>query len=141
MQRRKLCTTTQVTASGGREGHGRSDDGVLDMPMSIPAKMGGPGREASNPEQLFAAGYSACFENAVLHVTKQEGVEIEASSVTARVDLGVNDDGSFGLKVDMKVSLQGVKRERAGPLIQEAGRLCPYSNAVRGSVPDNIELA
>ena len=136
-----IVYTATVTASGGRDGRAQSSDGLLDLPMSMPSKMGGAGKEATNPEQLFAAGYAACFENAVLHVAKQEKLDIERSAVTADVALGVNDDGSFGLDVALKVDLGEIDRERAQAVIREADRLCPYSNAVRGNVNVDIQLA
>lgn len=138
-----IVYTTQVVASGGRDGHARSADGLLDLDLSTPGQMGGSGGsggKATNPEQLFGAGYAACFENAVLHVAKLEGHQLKHSSVTAHVSLGVNEDGSFGLQVDLDIDIQGVSREITESLVKEADRLCPYSNAVRGNVPVSLNI-
>lgn len=136
-----IVYTTEITASGGRDGHARSADGLLDLDLSMPGKMGGPGKSATNPEQLFGAGYAACFENAVLHVAKQEGHKPTHTSVTAHVGLGVNDDGSFGLDVTLDVTVEGMDKADVEAVVKEADRLCPYSNAVRGNVPVTINIS
>ncbi|MEQ9010613.1 organic hydroperoxide resistance protein [Algiphilus sp.] len=135
-----IVYTTQVTASGGRDGHAKSDDGLLDLPLSMPGNMGGAGKAATNPEQLFGAGYASCFENAVLHVAKQGGHKLGKTEVTSEVSLGINDDGSFGLEVTLNVTVEGVEGDALNAIVKEADRLCPYSNAVRGNVPVQINI-
>lgn len=136
----KIVYNTSVTASGGRNGRAESADGLLGVDLSIPDTMGGPGRDATNPEQLFGAGYAACFENAILHVAEKEGHKIERSSVTARVGMGVNEDESFGLEVELDIDIEGLDGKTAEGVVKEADRLCPYSNAIRGNVPVNIKI-
>lgn len=132
----KTLYQTKVKASGGRNGHVRSDDGILDMDLSMPRSLGGS-KEATNPEQLFGAGYAACFENALLHVAKLKKQPVESSAVTAEVQLKTFDDGRFNIAVSLEVELGGLATEPAAKLIEEAHRVCPYSNATRG----NIEFA
>jgi len=139
----KILYTAEATAHGGRDGRTRSSDGVLDIPLSVPKEMGGAGKSgASNPEQLFAAGYAACFEGAVRYVARQEKIEIKESSVTARVGIGPRDAGGFGLKVDLVVSLPGVDRAAAERLARTAHeQICPYSHATRGNVEVSVSVA
>ena len=138
---RTLYTTT-VTSSGGRDGHVRSADGTLDLAVALPKELGGSGRVATNPEQLFAAGYAACFENAVLHVARAMKLELKGSSVTATVGIGPREEGGFGLSVKLVVSLPGVDPFAAQRLIEEAhGKICPYSNATRGNIAVEVSLA
>jgi len=129
----KVLYSTKVTASGGRNGQVKSDDGVLDMPLSTPRSLGGS-KTASNPEQLFAAGYGACFENAVLHVAQLKKIKLEATSITVKVDLQSHEDGHFNVGVAMDLDLQGVESSVAQQLIEAAHRVCPYSNATRGNI-------
>ena len=127
--------TAEATAIGGRQGSVRSSDGVLDHPLAMPKELGGPGGAATNPEQLFAAGYAACFENALLRVARERKAPIRESSVTARVGIGREADGYFRLAVELDVSVPG--RDRAE--VQEIARVahkevCPYSRATRGNI-------
>ncbi len=133
----KTLYKTQVVAKGGRDGHVRSEDGVLDLALSIPKALGGPGKAATNPEQLFAAGYAACFENALLHVARGQGVKLGATQVTASVGIGPREDGGFALDVALEVGVGGIELALAEELVHVAHRVCPYSHAVRG----NIEVA
>ena len=131
--------TTTVTSSGGRQGHVRSADGVLDLPLSMPKELGGSGKPGTtNPEQLFAAGYAACFENAILRAARERKVKLAGSSVTATVGIGRREDGFFHLEVALAVDLDGVDRAEAEALARAAHEeICPYSRAVRG----NVEVA
>lgn len=129
----KVLYSTKVTASGGRTGQVKSDDGVLDMPLSTPRSLGGS-KTATNPEQLFAAGYGACFENAVLHVAQLQKIKLQSSSITVKVDLQAYDDGHFNVGVAMDLDLQGIDSSVAQQLIEAAHRVCPYSNATRGNI-------
>ncbi|GAB3277264.1 organic hydroperoxide resistance protein [Parasphingorhabdus pacifica] len=131
--------TAEATAAGaGRDGRTRSSDGVLDLDLAVPKEMGGPGGDSTNPEQLFAAGYAACFHSALQLVARKAKTDITDSEVTARVSIGSNGDGGFQLDVGMNVHLPGVEADQARQLIEEADRVCPYSNAVRGNI--DIEL-
>jgi lipoyl-dependent peroxiredoxin len=130
---------TVVTSSGGREGRIRSADGVLDLPLSMPKELGGSGKPGTtNPEQLFAAGYAACFENALLRAAREQKVKLSGSSVSATVGIGRREDGRFGLEVALAVRLDGIGRAEAEALARAAHvEICPYSRAVRG----NVEVA
>lgn len=134
--------TASATAVGGRAGHVRSSDGVLDLPLAHPKELGGPGGAATNPEQLFAAGYAACFENALLRVARERKVPVRESSVTAHVGIGRGADGFFRLRVALEVSVPG--RDRAE--VEEFARVaheevCPYSRATRGNVEVELRVA
>lgn len=130
--------STKVTAVGGRSGTVRSDDGLLDLPLAMPAALGGKGG-ATNPEQLFAAGYAACFENAVIHVTrgKAQKVKDEDIVVVAEVGMAPNRQGGFALSVALDVTITGLDQAVAEEIVAAAHEVCPYSNAVKG----NIEVA
>ncbi|WMT79283.1 organic hydroperoxide resistance protein [Bradyrhizobium sp. Ash2021] len=127
--------STRVTASGGRRGSIRSEDGLLDLKLALPRALGGRG-DATNPEQLFAGGYAACFENALLHVSLVSGHHFadDDIGVAARIDLSRNGMGGFGLAAALAVGIAGVDRQTAERLVQGAHAICPYSNAIRGNV-------
>jgi lipoyl-dependent peroxiredoxin len=133
---------TTVTSSGGREGRVRSADGILDLPLSMPKELGGSGKPGTtNPEQLFAAGYAACFENALLRAAREQKLKLSGSSVTATVGIGRRDDGRFGLEVALAVKLDGVERAEALALARAAHEeICPYSRAVRGNVDVTVTV-
>jgi len=130
----KTLYTADVTAQGGRDGRVRSQDGVLDLPLSVPKSMGGPGLAATNPEQLFAAGYSACFESALRLVARKRGTLLTSASITAEVSLNLTDQGAYQLGVKLHAHLPDVPRDTAEALAQAAHQVCPYSNATRGNV-------
>jgi lipoyl-dependent peroxiredoxin len=132
----KIVYTASATAHGGRSGQVRSDDGVIDQPLRAPKELGGPGG-ATNPEQLFAAGYSACFQSALGLVGKKQGVDTRNSSVTAEVGFGPEGE-SFALTVTLRVSVPGVDVDTVQSLLEAAHQVCPYSRATRGNVP--VEL-
>ena len=127
---------TTATATGGRDGHAATKDGSLDVKLSTPKELGGGGGPGNNPEQLFAAGYSACFIGAMKFVASQGGpAKVPGdTSVTTTVGIGPRSEGGFGLDVDMEVSLPGVDKAAAEALVEQAHKICPYSNAVRGNV-------
>ncbi|GAA4619929.1 organic hydroperoxide resistance protein [Saccharopolyspora hordei] len=134
--------TAEATATGeGRGGHTRSSDGVLDLDLAIPKEMGGPGGAASNPEQLFAAGYAACFHSALQLVARRSKVDITDSKVTAQVGIGPNGNGGYQLSVGLVVDLPGVPADKARELTEAADQVCPYSNAVRGNVEIDLRVA
>ncbi|MBY4676034.1 organic hydroperoxide resistance protein [Marinobacterium arenosum] len=123
-----------VTSTGGRDGQARSSDCILDVKLTTPKELGGAGGEASNPEQLFAAGYSACFIGALKFVASQQKAEIPAdTSVRAEVGIG-QIPGGFGLDIDLFVELPGLDQAQANDLVEQAHQVCPYSNATRGNV-------
>ncbi len=138
----KIVYTATATAKGGRAGHIHSSDGVLDFDLKVPKEMGGPGGAGSNPEQLFAAGYSACFEGAVRYVAGQRKVAVPAdTTVTGHVGIGPREPTGFGIAVQLDVSLPGLDRAVAQDLIDTAHRdICPYSHATRGNVDVKIKL-
>lgn len=127
--------TAVVTAKGGRDGRVKSSDGVLDLALKVPKSMGGPGGEATNPEQLFAAGYSACFESALAFVARRDKLELKDVSLTAHVTLNKTGDSQFDLTVELHGSFPGMDRAQAEKLMQDAHQVCPYSRATRGNVP------
>jgi lipoyl-dependent peroxiredoxin len=127
--------TTKVTAVGGRHGTVRSDDGILDLQLATPKELGGRGG-ATNPEQLFAAGYAACFENAVIHATRKQGDKVGDGDieVIGEVSLLRNGGGGFQLAVTLDVAITGVEQARAEEIVNAAHAVCPYSNAIKGNV-------
>ncbi|MEP9370234.1 organic hydroperoxide resistance protein [Xanthobacter sp. VNH20] len=134
--------TTQATATGGRDGRSTTADGTLDVKLSTPKELGGAGGEGNNPEQLFAAGYSACFLGALKVVGGQEKVRIPAdATVTATIGIGPRSEGGFGITAALKISLPGIERAQAEDLVAKAHQICPYSNATRNNVDVGLEIA
>lgn len=136
----KILYEAKATATGGRNGHVSSGDGVLDLDLSLPKGLGGPGKPLPNPELLFAAGYAACFDNALAYVAAQRSVNLSNSRVDASVSIGPRSDGGFQLAVGLDVSLPGVEREKAHELVAAADAACPYSNAIRNNVDVTLTL-
>jgi Ohr subfamily peroxiredoxin len=136
-----ILYTAEALATGeGRNGHARTSDGRLDLGLAIPKEMGGSG-DGTNPEQLFAAGYAACFHSALQLVARQEKADVTDSAVGARVGIGANDAGGFGLAVTLEVSLPHVSRDEALALTEKAHQVCPYSNATRGNIEVTLTVA
>jgi len=135
----KVLYTAEATAVGGREGHVRSSDGILDVDVRPPAELGGPGG-ATNPEQLFAAGYAACFQSALGLVARRKNVDTGASTVTARVSLGTQGSGAFNIAVALQVHIPDIDVEQARELVEAAHSVCPYSNATRGNVDVDLSV-
>ncbi|WP_277979446.1 organic hydroperoxide resistance protein [Sphingomonas phyllosphaerae] len=134
--------STRATATGGRDGEARSEDGKLTVALSTPKELGGAGGEGANPEQLFAAGYSACFIGALKVAGQQLKVKVPAETkVTATVGIGPRSEGGFGITADLLVDLPGVERADAERLVETAHQICPYSNATRGNVDVGLTLA
>ena len=132
--------TGVATSTGGREGTAVSSDGKLNLTLSTPKALGGPGGEGTNPEQLFAAGYSACFLNALKHIASLEKVTLnDNTSVSAEVAIGPVEVG-FGLAVKLLVSMGDTERTLAQSLVEKAHQVCPYSNATRNNVDVRVEL-
>ena len=130
----KVLYTAVATADGGRaEGHARSSDGNLDVPISPPKELGGEGN-GTNPEQLFAAGYAACFHSAVQIVGRRMKQDVSDSTVTAHVDFGTIGSGAFGLGVELHVDLPNADPDSRDAIVEKAHEVCPYSNATRGNI-------
>ncbi len=133
-----ILYSTTATATGGRNGTVRSDDGLIDFKLAMPTVLGGKGG-ATNPEQLFAAGYAACFGNAVIHVTSNRDRKIRDNDVDVDVDVAatvglVPNNGGFALTVALDVTISGVEQALAEEIVAEAHKVCPYSNAIHGNV-------
>lgn len=127
--------TTRATATGGRDGASKTEDGRLEARLSVPKEMGGDGGPGTNPEQLFAAGYSACFLGAMKAVSGQLDIKVPAdATVTATVGIGPRSEGGFGITAALEVSLPGLAPEDARTLVDTAHQVCPYSNATRNNV-------
>ncbi|GAC1035856.1 organic hydroperoxide resistance protein [Pseudomonas sp. No.117] len=136
-----ILYTASATSTGGRDGRSISSDKALDVQLSTPKELGGAGGTGTNPEQLFAAGYSACFIGALKFVGAKEKIAVPADvSVTAQVGIGPIPTG-FALDVELTISLPGLERAVAEDLIEKAHQVCPYSNATRGNVDVRLTLA
>ena len=136
----KALYTAVATATGGRDGRAVSSDKILDVKLATPKELGGAGGEATNPEQLFAAGYSACFIGALKFVAGQSKRSIPAdASITAHVGIG-QIPGGFGLDIDLHISLPGLEQADAQALVDAAHQVCPYSNATRGNIAVDITI-
>jgi Ohr subfamily peroxiredoxin len=130
----KVLYTAHATATGGRQGSAKSSDGVLDVVLTTPKEMGGDGARGTNPEQLFAAGYSACFLGAMKAVSKSQNVRVPAeATVEGAVSFGPIAVG-FNIAVELKITLPGIEKAAAEALVAAAHKVCPYSNATRGNV-------
>ena len=137
----QVLYTAHATSTGGRDGRSVSSDKVLDVKLATPRELGGAGGEGTNPEQLFAAGYSACFLGALKFVAAKEKVAFPAdASIDASVGIGPLPTG-FGIQAELKVSLPGLPREQAEALVQKAHQVCPYSNATRGNIVVDVRVA
>jgi Ohr subfamily peroxiredoxin len=136
----KTLYKAKVTTSGGREGHVKSDDGILDMRLSMPKGMGGKGEDFTNPEQLFAGGYSACFGSALQVIAKKHKVDLGDFSVTATVKLGSLEDGNLQLAAILDCYIPGVEVEKGEQLVNEAHEICPYSRATRDNIDVTLNL-
>ncbi|WP_338889742.1 organic hydroperoxide resistance protein [Rhodococcus sovatensis] len=136
----KTIYTAEALATGeGRNGHARTSDGRLDLDLAIPEAMGGSG-QGTNPEQLFAAGYAACFHSALQLVARQAKADITDSAVGARVGIGPNDAGGFQLEVTLEVTLPNLAHDEAQALADQAHQVCPYSNATRGNIDVTVTV-
>ncbi len=130
----KVLYTAEATATGGRDGRAVSSDGVLNVQLSTPRELGGAGGTGTNPEQLFAAGYSACFLGALKFVAGKQKVALPAeTSITGRVGIGAIPTG-FGIQVELRITAPGLPRDQMESLVEKAHVVCPYSNATRGNI-------
>lgn len=136
----KTMYTATVTAEGGREGHVTSDDGILDLDLAVPKSMGGKGEHKTNPEQLFAAAYAACYGSALQAIARKHKVKIGDFNVTASVELGKNEDGDSQLAVILDSYIPGVDIETGEMLVNEAHEICPYSRATKDNIDVTLNL-
>jgi osmotically inducible protein OsmC len=138
----QVAYTASATATGdGRSGHVRSSDGVLDFDLAVPKEMGGPGGALTNPEQLFAAGYAACFHSALKSVARRAKVDLTDTAITVDVGIGARDEGGFGLTVAIEAEIPSIDPDRARDLLDAAHQVCPYSHATRGNVEVTLTVA
>lgn len=137
----KTLYTIGATATGGRNGHVKSENGILDLEVRMPKALGGANDDYTNPEMLFAAGYSACFDSALNRVIKLGKVETGETAVTAKVSIGQIENGGFGLAVELHANIPGVSIEEAQSLIEKAHQVCPYSNATRGNIEVSLSVS
>lgn len=137
----QILYTANATVTGGRDGQATTNDQRLAVKLSTPKELGGAGGEGTNPEQLFAAGYSACFIGAMKFVAAAQKIALPAdTSVNGLVGIGPNGKGGFGLQVELNISLPGLDRTAAEELVHKAHEVCPYSNATRGNIEVAIKL-
>jgi lipoyl-dependent peroxiredoxin len=137
----KVMYRARAKAIGGRDGHALSSDNVLDLKLTVPREIGGAGEAGTNPEQLFAAGYSACFLGALKYVAGQQKVILPAAtSIEGSVGIGQISTG-FGIEVELRISVPGLPREQVEALVQKADIVCPYSNATRGNIDVKLVVA
>ena len=135
-----ILYATQARAVGGRAGHVETQDGLLSLDLALPKELGGKGG-GTNPEQLFAAGYAACFENAVRYIAGQQKIPLKGAAVTATVELHPREGGGFQLGVALDAETQGLDQAAAEALVAAAHQVCPYSNATRGNIPVDLVIA
>jgi Ohr subfamily peroxiredoxin len=137
----QVAYTASATATGdGRNGHTRTSDGLLDLDVRVPKEMGGPGG-ATNPEQLFAAGYAACFHSALKLVAARDKTALTDTAITVDVGIGPNGAGGFGLTITIEAELDGFDEAATRDLLDKAHQVCPYSNAIRGNVDVTLNVA
>lgn len=135
----KSLYEAHASVTGGRTGHVATDNGSIDLQLTMPRELGGSGAPGANPEQLFACGYAACFESALALVARQQHITLAGTRIDATVGIGSNDAGGFQLAVKLEATIPEVPREQAQALLERAHQVCPYSNAVRGNI--SVELA
>ena len=137
----RILYTAEATVEGGREGHARTADGRLDLELDVPAEMGGSGGPGTNPEQLFAVGYAACFQSSLLRLAAERKLDPTGSRVTARVGIGPAREGGFGLKAALDLAAPAIDRAAAVELMTRAHEICPYSRATRGNIEVRLAVA
>ena len=137
----EILYTAEATATGGREGHAATSDGRIEVELDVPKEMGGSGGPGTNPEQLFAVGYAACFQSALLRFALGRGLDLSDSRVTSRVGIGLLKSGGLGLAVTLDLEAPGQSREVAVDLMNRAHETCPYSRATRGNIPVTLTVS
>jgi Ohr subfamily peroxiredoxin len=133
-QPKEILYTAEAVVEGGRQGHGRTSDGRLEVDLSVPATMSGDDGPGTNPEQLFAVGYAACFQSALLGVAQGRNLDATGSHITSQVGIGPLDSGGFGLQVSLDLHAPNIPAADAHELMLRADKRCPYSNATRGNI-------
>lgn len=136
----KILYTAEAAVQGGREGHARTSDGALEVNLSMPKALGGSGEAGTNPEQLFAVGYAACFQSALMLVARRQHVDASSSVINSKVGIGPNGEGGFALEVELHVSIPGLDKATAEKIVAQAHEVCPYSNATRGNIPVTLSV-
>jgi osmotically inducible protein OsmC len=136
----EILYTAEATATGGREGHSRTSDGRVDVDLDVPTEMGGSGGPGTNPEQLFAVGYAACFQSALLRFAFGRKLDLSGSRVTARVGIGTLRSGGLGLAVALDLDAPQISRVDAVELMERAHETCPYSRATRGNIDVTLSV-
>jgi lipoyl-dependent peroxiredoxin len=139
-QLKEVLYTAEAVVEGGRKGHGRTSDGRLEVDLSVPATMSGDDGPGTNPEQLFAVGYAACFQSALLGVAQGRNLDATGSHITSRVGIGPLDSGGFGLQVSLDLHAPNITAEDAHELMLRADKRCPYSNATRGNITVTLSV-
>jgi Ohr subfamily peroxiredoxin len=134
MKKIEAIYTAEATSTGGRNGQVKSNNDILDLQVRTPKAMGGANDDYANPEMLFAAGYSACFDSALNLVIKKGGIKTGETKVNAKISIGKIENGGFGLAAELAVNIPGVSTEQAQELSEQAHQVCPYSNATRGNI-------
>jgi Ohr subfamily peroxiredoxin len=137
----RILYTAEASSEGGREGHARTSDGRLDVELDVPTEMGGTGGPGTNPEQLFAVGYSACFQSSLLRLAAGRRLDLTGTRVTTRVGIGPAREGGFGLAVALDLDAPGIDRAEAADLMARAHEICPYSRATRGNIDVTLAVA
>ncbi|WP_269242906.1 organic hydroperoxide resistance protein [Flavobacterium limnophilum] len=137
----KSLYTTVATATGGRNGHVKSENGIINLQVRYPKALGGANEDYANPEMLFAAGYSACFDSALNLVIKNEKIQTGETTVTAKVSIGQIENGGFGLAVELHANIPATTMEQAQALMEKAHQVCPYSNATRGNIEVKLTVS
>ncbi len=136
----KILYTTEAVVEGGRAGHGRTSDGRLAVTLSVPKELGGESGPGTNPEELFAIGYAACFQSSVLAVAQGRKLDASNSTITSQVGIGPTGHGGFGLEVALDLHAPNLSRADAEDLMRRAHELCPYSNATRGNIDVTLRV-
>lgn len=136
----RVLYTAEAVVEGGREGHGRTSDGRLEVHLSIPKELSGDGGPGTNPEQLFAVGYAACFQSALLGIARGRGLDLSRSQITSRVRIGPTGHGGFGLAVSLDLHAPDLDAAQAADLMTRADGRCPYSNATRGNIEVTLSV-
>ena len=136
----EILYTAEATATGDREGHARTSDGRVDVDLDVPSEMGGKGGPGTNPEQLFAAGYAACFQSALIRIAFGRKLDLTGSRVTARVGIGPVNEGGFGLAAALDLDAPQIDHDEAFDLMRRAHEACPYSRATRGNIAVSLTV-
>jgi osmotically inducible protein OsmC len=139
-QLKEVLYTAEAVVEGGRAGHGRTSDGRLEVDFSVPASMSGDDGPGTNPEQLFAVGYAACFQSALLGVARGRNLDATGSQISSKVGIGPLDSGGFSLQVSLDLHAPNIPAEAARELMLRADRRCPYSNATRGNIAVSLSI-